>query len=79
MDFLTNTGIYKVDKSLRRYGVTIERALASWEISPQEWADYIAFLGRLLKVRLHALYLPLLCLTLSGHPKPPGQRTTLAT
>ncbi|KAK5172860.1 uncharacterized protein LTR77_002980 [Saxophila tyrrhenica] len=39
----------KADKGLRRYGVAIERALSSWEISPQEWADYIAFLGRLLK------------------------------
>ncbi|KAK3706813.1 hypothetical protein LTR37_012492 [Vermiconidia calcicola] len=61
MDVLTNTGIYKVDKSLRRYGVTIERALASWEISPQEWADYIAFLGRLLKaIQSHPDNAPLL-------------------
>lgn len=44
-------GIYKADKALRRYGGTIERALNSWEVSLQEWADYIAFLGRLLKVR----------------------------
>lgn len=43
-------GIYKGDKALRRYGATVERALGSWEVSPQEWADYIAFLGRLLKV-----------------------------
>jgi hypothetical protein len=34
---------------LRRYGAIIERALASWEVSPEEWADYIAFLARLLK------------------------------
>jgi len=38
-----------VDKGLRRYAALIERALGSWEVSPQEWADYIAFLGRLLK------------------------------
>lgn len=42
-------GLYKADKSLRRYAATIERALGSWEISPEEWADYIAFLARLLK------------------------------
>ncbi|SMR63531.1 unnamed protein product [Zymoseptoria tritici ST99CH_3D1] len=41
--------LYKADKSLRRYAANIERALSSWEISPEEWADYIAFLGRLLK------------------------------
>lgn len=44
------TGLYKADKSLRRYAALIERALSTWETSPQEWADYIAFLGRLLKV-----------------------------
>lgn len=32
-----------------RYAAIIERALSSWEISPEEWADYIAFLARLLK------------------------------
>lgn len=32
-----------------RYAANIERALSSWEISPEEWADYIAFLARLLK------------------------------
>ncbi|KAK4497319.1 hypothetical protein PRZ48_011769 [Zasmidium cellare] len=42
-------GLYKADKTLKRYAATIERALASWEISPEEWADYIAFLARLLK------------------------------
>lgn len=51
-DTNVNSGAYRSDKTLRRYGATIERALNSWEISPQEWADYIAFLGRLLKVRL---------------------------
>lgn len=52
---LTILGIYKPDKQLRRYAVGIERALASWEANPQEWADYIAFLGRLLKVCFDSL------------------------
>ena len=43
-------GLLKNDKGLRKYGALVERALASWEVSPQEWADYIAFLARLLKV-----------------------------
>lgn len=34
---------------MRRYATNIERALASWEVAPEEWADYIAFLSRLLK------------------------------
>ncbi|KAK5125109.1 hypothetical protein LTR85_000783 [Meristemomyces frigidus] len=42
-------GLYKTDKSLRRYAAIIERALGTWETAPQEWADYIAFLARLLK------------------------------
>lgn len=46
-----NTGLYRADKGLRKYAAILERALSSWEVSPQEWADYIAFLGRLLKVR----------------------------
>ncbi|TKA71616.1 hypothetical protein B0A55_07251 [Friedmanniomyces simplex] len=41
--------LYRADKGLRRYGVLIERAVNSWETAPQEWADYIAFLARLLK------------------------------
>ena len=48
---LIDVGLLQADKSLRRYGATVDRALTSWEISPPEWADYIAFLGRLLKVR----------------------------
>ncbi|KAH9819402.1 cellular morphogenesis regulator DopA like protein [Teratosphaeria destructans] len=42
-------GLFKADKSLRRYAALVNRALGTWETSPQEWADYIAFLGRLLK------------------------------
>nr|POE48643.1 protein dopey [Quercus suber] len=43
-------GLIKADKNLRRYGTIVERVLQSWETSPQEWADYIAFLTRLSKV-----------------------------
>lgn len=39
----------KNDKNLRRYSTIIERALSTWETSPEEWADYIAFLSRLLR------------------------------
>jgi hypothetical protein len=46
---LTSTVLIKNDKTLRRYATIVERALASWETSPEEWADYIAFLSRLLK------------------------------
>ncbi|KAF2767869.1 hypothetical protein EJ03DRAFT_275206 [Teratosphaeria nubilosa] len=42
-------GLFKADKRLRRYAAIVNRALGTWETSPQEWADYIAFLGRLLK------------------------------
>ncbi|KAK3620077.1 hypothetical protein LTR56_023615 [Elasticomyces elasticus] len=41
--------LYRADKGLRRYGALIERAINTWETAPQEWADYIAFLARLLK------------------------------
>ncbi|ORX98613.1 Dopey, N-terminal-domain-containing protein [Clohesyomyces aquaticus] len=41
--------LYKKDKSFRRYAAGIERALALWDAAQQEWADYISFLGRLLK------------------------------
>ncbi|CAI6339107.1 unnamed protein product [Periconia digitata] len=37
------------DKNFRRYAATVERALALWDTSQQEWADYISFLARLLK------------------------------
>ncbi|PNS21303.1 Protein dopey [Sphaceloma murrayae] len=39
----------KSDKTYRRYAAGIDKALASFEPSQQEWADYIAFLGRLLR------------------------------
>ncbi|EMD00050.1 hypothetical protein BAUCODRAFT_62777 [Baudoinia panamericana UAMH 10762] len=53
--------IYKADKGLRRYGVLVERAVSSWETAPREWADYIAFLGRLLKaIQSHPKDIPVL-------------------
>jgi hypothetical protein len=42
-------GVNPKDKSYRRYANGVERALASFESPQQEWADYISFLGRLLK------------------------------
>ena len=67
---LTRSELYKTDKGLRKYAATVERAIATWEVSPQEWADYIAFLGRLLKVE--HFYVPslpcALALTTSGNP-----------
>ncbi|RYO25571.1 Protein dopey [Alternaria tenuissima] len=41
--------LYKKDKNFRRYAAGVERALALWDTAQQEWADYISFLGRLLK------------------------------
>ncbi|KAF2263535.1 cellular morphogenesis regulator dopa [Lojkania enalia] len=41
--------LFKKDKGYRRYAATVERALALWDTAQQEWADYISFLGRLLK------------------------------
>lgn len=37
------------DKNFRRYASNVERALSLFDTALQEWADYIAFLGRLLK------------------------------
>ena len=39
------------DKGYRRYASNVERALSVFDSALQEWADYIAFIGRLLKVR----------------------------
>lgn len=41
----------KKDKNYRRYASTVERALSLFDTALQEWADYISFLSRLLKVR----------------------------
>ncbi|KAF9701876.1 hypothetical protein EKO04_000814 [Ascochyta lentis] len=45
----TEDALYKKDKSFRRYALGVERTLALWDTAQQEWADYISFLGRLLK------------------------------
>lgn len=37
------------DKAFRRYAAGIDRALSLFDTALQEWADYISFLGRLLK------------------------------
>ncbi|KAJ5189304.1 Armadillo-like helical [Penicillium cf. griseofulvum] len=37
------------DKNYRRYASSVERALSLFDNALQEWADYISFLGRLLK------------------------------
>src|SRR5215469_8590502 len=42
-------GVDTKDKGYRRYVASVDRALASFETTQQEWADYISFLGRLLK------------------------------
>ena len=46
-------GLVKKDKNYRRYASGIERVLSSFETTVDEWADYISFLGRLLKVGIH--------------------------
>ncbi|KAF1352084.1 Dopey, N-terminal-domain-containing protein [Delphinella strobiligena] len=46
-------GLLSKDKASRRYAAGIERALASFDAAQQEWADYIAFLARLLKAIQH--------------------------
>ncbi|KAL8703758.1 MAG: hypothetical protein Q9201_003056 [Fulgogasparrea decipioides] len=40
----------KPDKAYRRYAAGVDRALSLFDTALQEWADYISFLGRLLKV-----------------------------
>lgn len=44
------------DKSSRRYASAVERALSLFDTTLQEWADYISFLGRLLKVEHSLLF-----------------------
>lgn len=43
------------DKHYRKYASGIERALSLFDTALQEWADYISFLNRLLKVRASTL------------------------
>ena len=42
-------GLNRKDKGYRRYASNVERALSVFDSALQEWADYIAFLGRLIK------------------------------
>jgi hypothetical protein len=50
--FLTrNTEDYAIkDKSYRKYAHGVDRALVLFETALEEWADYISFLNKLLKV-----------------------------
>ena len=41
--------ISKKEKNYKRYEAAIDRALALFDSALQEWPDYIAFIGRLLK------------------------------
>jgi hypothetical protein len=41
--------LLKKDKGYRRYASTVERVLSQFDTAVEEWADYISFLGRLLK------------------------------
>jgi hypothetical protein len=66
--------LYKKDKGFRRYAAGVERALALWDSAQQEWADYISFLGRLLKVSILLLLGCLVQLLISA-PYSPFKRT----
>ncbi|KAL8938921.1 MAG: hypothetical protein Q9216_003641 [Gyalolechia sp. 2 TL-2023] len=46
---LDDDGPIKTDKATRRYAVGIDRALSLFDNALQDWADYLPFLGRLLK------------------------------
>lgn len=47
---MAGIGSLKKDKNYRRYASSVERALSLFDNALQEWADYISFLSRLLKV-----------------------------
>jgi hypothetical protein len=47
------------DKTFRKYAAVVDKALALFETALEEWADYISFLNRLLKVcyrERHTIY-----------------------
>ncbi|KAI4097905.1 MAG: hypothetical protein LQ344_000177 [Seirophora lacunosa] len=46
---IEDDGVINTDKPTRRYAAGIDRALSLFDNTLQEWADYISFLGRLLK------------------------------
>jgi hypothetical protein len=39
------------DKHYRKYASGVDRAISLFDTALEEWADYISFLNRLLKVR----------------------------
>jgi hypothetical protein len=49
-DEIGNPEILRKDKNYRRYAASVERVLSLFDTALQEWADYISFLSRLLKV-----------------------------
>lgn len=49
------TEALKKNKNYRRYASSVERALSLFDSALQEWADYISFLSRLLKVVIERL------------------------
>lgn len=53
VDIVASTEALKKDKNYRRYAAGVERALSLFDTALQEWADYISFLSRLLKVHDH--------------------------
>lgn len=46
------------DKHYRKYASGVERALSLFDTALEEWADYISFLSRLLKVGSHFVSYP---------------------
>jgi hypothetical protein len=51
------------DKAYKRFAAGVERSLALFDTQLLEWADYISFLGRLLKVRAELLIVLRILLT----------------
>jgi hypothetical protein len=50
-DALTVEDVPLKDKHHRKYASGVDRALSLFDTALEEWADYISFLNRLLKVR----------------------------
>jgi len=49
---LSSDDVSPKDKTYRKYASGVDRALSLFDTTLQEWADYISFLNRLLKVRI---------------------------
>lgn len=43
------------DKAFRKYAAAVEKTLSLFDTALDEWADYISFLNKLLKVRIPRL------------------------